>query len=348
MMNKIRVLIVDDSAFIRRVYRDMLEGDPEITVVGAAADPYEAREMIKKLNPDVVTLDIEMPKMDGLDFLEKIMTLRPMPVVMSSTLTQKGAEATIQALELGAVEVVSKPLDGEHAVLNLHEELVNKVKIAAKAEVKAIRKVTSKEKPISAGTPKNIVIAIGASTGGVETLNQLLGCLPGNMPPIVIVQHMPPYFTKSFASRLNNSCALTVKEAVAGEILKPSHVYIAPGDRHMEISQSKTQPNNYVTRLNDSPEVSGHKPSVDVLFHSVSQAAGKKAVGVILTGMGKDGARGLLEMRESGAKTLGQNEKSCVIYGMPKAAKMLGGVERELPLADLPRHIIDLSLLSTK
>lgn len=346
MKKPIRVIIVDDSAFIRRVYRDMLESDPEIEVVGAAEDPYEAREMIKQLNPDVITLDIEMPKMDGLSFLEKIMTLRPMPVVMSSTLTQEGADETLRALELGAVEVVGKPVDVQHTVDHLHEELIAKVKAAARAHVRPLERTNADKRPQlvrQKGKPKDVVIAIGASTGGVEALARVVSKFPPQMPPIVITQHMPANFTRSFARRLDSLTPLIVKEAVSGEAIISGKIYIAPGSHHMELRKASGE-KGYTIKLHEGDLVSGHRPSVDVLFRSVAESVGNKAIGAILTGMGKDGAHGLLAMRESGAITLGQNEASCVVYGMPKAAKMLGAVEKELSLDLLTTKLIEMAL----
>jgi two-component system, chemotaxis family, protein-glutamate methylesterase/glutaminase len=327
----IKVLIVDDSAFVRQVLTEMLSKEPDINVVGAAPNPVIAREMIKSLNPDVLTLDIEMPRMDGLSFLEKIMLLRPMPVVMISSLTQQGAEAAIRALELGAFDFVTKPaiglIDGLGA---LRDEIVFKIRAAAVARVRTL----SEERPrrldaTPAFMSSEKLIAIGASTGGVEALQEVLSALPADSPAIIIAQHMPPMFTASFASRLNQSCAVSVSQAIDGERVLPGHVYIAPGGLHLKLVRNGA---NYVCSLNEDASVSGHRPSVDVLFSSVARSAGANAVGVILTGMGKDGAAGLLEMRKAGASTIGQDEATCVVYGMPKAARDIGAVENEYPL----------------
>ncbi len=333
----ITVLVVDDSALMRQMLTAMLQHDPEIEVVGAAPDPYIAREKIKKLNPDVVTLDIEMPKMDGLTFLEKIMTLRPMPVVMVSSLTQEGADATLHALELGAVDFVAKPAsDLQQGLADKQDEIIAKVKMAAKARVKsgargrAPPKVRPQLGSAIASTEK--IIAIGASTGGVEALRAVVTVLPADCPAMLISQHMPAQFTTSFAARLNGISQVSVCEAGDGQRVLPGHVYIAPGDRHLELGRSGA---NYICRLRNGAEVSGHRPSVDVLFRSAANVAGKNAVGVQLTGMGKDGARGLLEMRNAGSATFGQDEASCVIYGMPKAAFELGAVETQLHLSHM-------------
>ncbi|MEH6632452.1 MAG: chemotaxis response regulator protein-glutamate methylesterase [Halopseudomonas aestusnigri] len=330
-----KVLVVDDSALMRELLTSLLSQESTIEVVGAAADPLQAREMIKQLLPDVITLDIEMPKMDGLTFLEKIMTLRPMPVVMVSSLTQKGAEATLSALELGAVDFFPKPkLDMKRGIEKRSEELINKVKAAALAKVKALDKHAVDGPGASAlaalkfSTTEKI-IAIGASTGGVEALRIVIKDLPANSPAILVTQHMPEKFTKTFAERLNKISAVSVSEARHGERVLPGHVYIAPGGKHLELKRSGA---NYLCKLTDDPPVSGHRPSVDVLFNSTCKAAGKNAVAVILTGMGKDGAAGMLELRNAGAKTLGQDEPSCVVYGMPRAAFEAGAVEAQYHL----------------
>jgi two-component system chemotaxis response regulator CheB len=336
-----RVLIVDDSALIRQVLTRVLESDPSITVVGAAPDPFVAREMIKALNPDVLTLDIEMPRMDGLAFLEKIMALRPMPVVMVSSLTQKGAETALRALEIGAVDYVAKPAVGlADGMMALRDEIVSKVKAAGRARVRPLSQETPAVVQRPAGTgyrSSEKLIAIGASTGGVEALHTLLGAFPPDAPAILVTQHMPPMFTVSFAKRLDQRCAITVAQAVDGERVLPGHAYIAPGSHHLELARSGA---NYVCRLHDRAPVSGHRPSVDVLFQSVAKAAGADAVGIILTGMGKDGAEGLLTMRGAGASTIGQDEASCVIYGMPKAARDCGATEVELPIGKIAEQAL--------
>lgn len=337
----IRVLIVDDSALMRKLLSYILGSDREIEVVGAAPDPLVARDKIKDLAPDVLTLDLEMPRMDGLTFLEKLMALRPMPVLVVSTLTQSGADATLRALELGAVDYVAKPrVDIQNGVSGLGAELIAKVKAAAAARISARRRAETPAKPIVFDhklSTEGRIIAIGASTGGVEALQQLLTALPANLPATLITQHMPPGFTASFAKRLDGRCAMSVSEAVDGARVLPGHVYIAPGNVHLELARSGA---HYFCRLNDGPRVSGHKPSVDALFNSFAAAAAKNAMGVILTGMGSDGAAGLLKMRQAGARTVGQDEPSCLVYGMPKAAKLMGAVESELPLARIPKEIL--------
>lgn len=341
---KVKVLVVDDSALMRSMLTSMLSADPDIEVVGSAPDPQYAREKIKALNPDVVTLDVEMPKMDGLSFLEKIMTLRPMPVVMISSLTQNGADATVHALELGAVDFVAKPQsDLENQFVLKQAEICAKVKEAARARVSArpgtdygkIRETSAKK--VYSTTER--IIAIGASTGGVEAIREVICRMPADAPAIVMTQHMPEKFTSSFASRLNGIAAVTVKEAADGDRVMPGHAYLAPGDRHLELVRSGA---DYRCRLTDGPPVSGHRPSVDVLFRSVAKAAGRNAIGVILTGMGKDGADGLLELRNAGGRTLGQDEASCVVYGMPKAAFDIGSVEKQMSLSRIADGILDL------
>lgn len=340
-MSKIRVLIVDDSALVRQMLGQLLTSDPAIEVVGAAPDPFAAREMIKSLNPDVVTLDIEMPRMDGLAFLEKIMTLRPMPVVMISSLTQKGADTALRALAMGAVDYVAKPTIGlKDGLQSLRDEIVAKIKAAAVAKVRPLTRDVAPQARLAPGggySSSEKLIAIGASTGGVEALQTVLTAFPADAPAIMVTQHMPATFTASFAARLDQLCAMTVSQAVDGERVLPGHVYIAPGGFHMELARSGA---NYVCRINEEPPVSGHRPSVDVLFRSVAHAAGRNAVGIILTGMGNDGAMGLLEMRRSGASTIGQNEATCLVYGMPKVAHECGATEVELPIAKIPEQVL--------
>ena len=323
----IRVLIVDDSATMRMLIARALSVDPSIVVVGEAGDPLEAREAIKALNPDVITLDVEMPNMNGLDFLERLMRLRPMPVVMVSTLTTRGAEVTLAALELGAVDCVAKPTA---AAPGAFDALRDKVKTAAGAKVRAANPVRRAPEPSPGDfAPADRLVAIGASTGGVEALLAIVEHLPANCAPTVITQHMPGTFTRSFAERLNRACAAEVREAQDGDPLAPGKVFLAPGgDRHLEVDGLT----HFRCRLTQGAPVSGHCPSVDVLFQSVARSAKDKGLGVILTGMGRDGAQGLLAMREAGARTLGQDEATSVVYGMPKAAYELGAVERQLPL----------------
>jgi two-component system chemotaxis response regulator CheB len=335
-MSPIRVLVVDDSATMRGLISAALRRDPDIVVVGEAADPLQAREAIKALNPDVLTLDIEMPNMDGLEFLEKIMRLRPMPVVMVSTLTQAGAEASIRALELGAVDCAAKPTCSGSGAL---PELPLRVKAAARANVRP-RAEPAPRKPARGGyAPSSDIVAIGSSTGGVEALLTLLDTFPETCPPTIITQHMPAAFTKSFAARLNRSCAAYVEEARDGAPVEPGRIYVAPGGgAHLEVSGTGA----LRCRLREGEPINGHRPSVDVLFESVARAAGAAAVGVLLTGMGRDGAKGLLAMRRAGARTLGQDEASSVVYGMPKAAVELGAVERQAPIGDLGALVLSL------
>ncbi len=316
-----------------------LNRDPEIEVCGAAGDPFEARGMIKALNPDVVTLDIEMPNMNGIEFLEKIMRLRPMPVVMVSTLTQAGAEMTLRALELGAIDCVAKPADalGTQDAL---AEIVVKVKIAARASVRTKADNAPATTRKVGYMPSGDIVAIGSSTGGVEALLAILTMFPDTCPPTVITQHMPATFTASFAARLDRASGAKVQEASDGAVLEPGKIYIAPGGAtHLEVVRSA----GLRCRLVAGEPVSGHRPSVDVLFNSVAQAVGGKAVGVILTGMGRDGAQGLLTMRKAGAKTLGQDEQSCVVYGMPRSAFEIGAVEKQVSLSSMGQSILDLA-----
>lgn len=348
-MKKITVLIVDDSALIRHMFSDMLSSEPDITVLGTASDPFDAREKIKQLNPDVLTLDIEMPKMDGLSFLEKIMTLRPMPVIMVSSLTQKGAEETLRALELGAYDYLSKPVSNQNAdtIGLLKEELVAKVRAAANANMKprsmSARHANTSTEQASFNPPggkSKYIIAIGASTGGVEALREVFIKLPENAPPIVVTQHMPGAFTKSFAERLNNISKITVSEAVNYGRLQAGHAYIAPGgDCHLRIARLG---GHIICKVEAGPPVSGHRPSVDALFHSVAEIMGSHAVGVILTGMGKDGALGMKAMHEAGAYNIGQNQGTCVVYGMPQMAKKMGAIDIELPLSAIPSAMLKL------
>ena len=342
-MKPITVLIVDDSVLIRQMFREMLSSEPDIEVLDTASDPYDAREKIKRLNPDVLTLDIEMPKMDGLSFLEKIMSLRPMPVVMASSLTQKGAEETIRALELGAFDYISKPVTNQtrDTIGALKLELAAKVRAAAKANLTQRNASRSLAAPAivnyTPGRGKPI-IAIGSSTGGVEALRAIFLRLPANCPPMVITQHMPETFTKSFAARLDSLSQVNVSEAASHMRLKEGHAYIAPGGHtHLKILKIGA---DFVCKLEEGAAVSGHRPSVDVLFHSVAEAAGARAVGVILTGMGCDGADGMKAMRDRGAYNIGQNQSTCVVYGMPQMAMKAGATTIELPLMDIPAAIL--------
>lgn len=336
-MKPVRTLIVDDSASMRATLKRMLSADPDIEVVGMAPEPFAARDMIKALNPDVLTLDVEMPGMDGLSFLERIMRLRPMPVVMCSTLTARGAEVTIEALRLGAVDYVTKPSGTPEDIERDAHLLCEKVKTAARSIARAGPQRLPAQPSVGAGGgAAGQLIAIGSSTGGVEALFSLLPSLPEDCPPILIVQHMPATFTRSFAQRLNAECRVTVVEATDGAQVAPGTVYIAPGgETHMELSGGA---NGRIKLIHGDP-VTGHRPSVDVLFRSVARL-GSGAVGVILTGMGSDGAQGLLEMRRAGARTLGQSKETCVVWGMPRAAKELGAVEREVGLSAMPEAIL--------
>ncbi|MBT9371965.1 protein-glutamate O-methylesterase CheB [Rhizobium sp. CSW-27] len=333
-----RVLVVDDSPTMRGLITAVLNSDPEVSVVGQAGDAHEARAAIKQLNPDVVTLDIEMPNMNGLEFLEKIMRLRPMPVIMVSTMTHQGANATLAALEIGAFDCVSKPVPGDARPFF---DLAEKVKAAARS--KRGRMVTAPQPALAPTAEYRVgrkVVAIGSSTGGVEALIAVLQKFPRNCPPTVITQHMPPTFTKSFAERLNRICAPVVQEATDGARLEIGKIYLAPGgERHLQI----VNPSAPSCRLVERDPVNGHRPSVDVLFESVADLAGRNAVGVILTGMGRDGASGLLKMRNAGARTIGQNEKTCVVYGMPRVAHDIGAVEQQLPLGAIGEEILKLT-----
>jgi two-component system chemotaxis response regulator CheB len=336
-----RVLIVDDSSLMRNLLTAVLSDDPEIEVVGTASDPFVARDRIKELNPDVITLDVEMPRMDGVTFLRKIMTLRPTPVVMVSSLTQAGADITLEALEIGAVDFVAKPVaDITHAMEALTAEICAKVKTAARTRVKArpetvVKRVVSRKRMID---PSSKLIAIGASTGGVEALKSLLMDLVPDGPPILITQHMPERFTAAFASRLNRECPMRVFEAANGQRIEPGAAYIAPGNKHLELMRDGT---HYACRLTDDPPVSGHRPSVDVLFRSVARIAGPRTIAAILTGMGKDGAEGMLELRNANAVTLGQDESTSLVYGMPRVAFERGAVMRQYPLDELADAILD-------
>ncbi|MBL4613037.1 MAG: chemotaxis response regulator protein-glutamate methylesterase [Emcibacter sp.] len=346
MIQKTRLLIIDDSRLIRTMIRSIVSNDPSIEVVGEAADPFEAREKIKNLNPDVVTLDVEMPKMDGLSFLEKIMSLRPMPVVMVSTLTQKGADVTIRALELGAVDYVAKPLNQDLTVVG--PELISKIKIARCAKVRQSgrQKFTDQShQPLPAPDRySKKIIAIGSSTGGVESLYEIILRLPTNCPPVVIAQHISKGFSERFAVRVNKTSAVTVKEACSGEKLQSGTVYIGQGGKHLTIRKSGY---DYICQVTEDTEGESYRPSVDRLFCSVADVVAANAVGVILTGMGKDGARGLLTMRRAGAATLGQDEASAIVYGMPKAAMMAGAVEKQVSLSNMAEEIITACTATT-
>ncbi len=338
-MSKIRTLIVDDSAFIRQLLTKILSSDPEIEVIGAAEDAQVARQMIKELNPDVLTLDVQMPGMNGIDFLEKIMTLRPMPVVMVSTLTAEGAAITLQALELGAVDFVEKPyMNIAEGMEGMAYDMIQKVKVASKARVTA--KQSSPK--ILAGSwtirPQGSVVCVGSSTGGVEAWYQIISQFPSDCPPVLLTQHMPPQFTATLAQHLTKKGAIRVCEATEGMRIQAGHMYIAPGNFHLEIARD---PSGLKCKIVEGDKINGHIPAVDVLFESASEILGKKAVGVILTGMGRDGAQGLKKMKEAGARTIGQDEKSCIVYGMPKAAFELGAVEKQASLGNIVKETLN-------
>lgn len=346
MAAKTKVLIVDDSALIRSVMREIVDSQPDMEVVGVAPDPLVAREMIRERNPDVLTLDVEMPKMDGLDFLERLMRLRPMPVVMVSSLTERGSETTLRALELGAVDVVAKPKMAIQSGMREYTELIaDKIRAASRARVQArtrpsaaavsAQPLPALRNPLSSSEK---LIIIGASTGGTEAIREFLQQMPSDCPGILIVQHMPEGFTRSFAQRLDSLCRISVREAEGNERVLPGHAYLAPGHSHLQLAKSGA---NYVTKLDQGPPVNRHRPSVDVLFESAAAHAGKNALGVILTGMGKDGAAGMLTMREAGAVNFAQDEASCVVYGMPREAVAAGAVHESAPLAQLPGRVLE-------
>ena len=345
----IKVLIVDDSALMRALLTEIIGGAPDLEVVGAAPDPIAAREMIKSLNPDVLTLDVEMPKMDGLEFLDRLMRLRPMPVVMISSLTERGSEVTLQALEIGAVDFVAKPRAENITLLQAYaDEIRDKIRAACGAQLKRralAQPGVATAAPPSSGTASGLsprllgekLIAIGASTGGTEAIKDVLTALPAEVPGIVMTQHMPESFTGSFARRLDSLSRLTVIEAKGGERIEPGHAYLAPGHSHLLVRRVGGY---FVTELSQSEPVNRHRPSVDVLFRSVAEQAKQNAVGVILTGMGKDGAQGMLEMRKAGAWNIGQDQASCVVYGMPREAALVGAVDEVSPLSDVAAKII--------
>jgi two-component system chemotaxis response regulator CheB len=346
-MAKTRVLIIDDSALIRSLLTEIIGAQGDLEVIGAAPDPLVAREMIRATNPDVLTLDVEMPRMDGLDFLEKLMRLRPMPVVMVSTLTERGADVTIRALELGAIDFVAKPKLGiASGMQQLGAEICDKIRVASKARLhrhansRPVAIALTGDKAVPAQFSRNStekIIAIGASTGGTEAIREVLTRLPPDCPGVLITQHMPPGFTRSFAARMNSICRISVSEAVDGERVLPGHAYIAPGDRHLRLAKSGS---NYVIALDDGEPVNRHRPSVEVLFKSVAAIAGGNALGVMLTGMGKDGATAMREMRDAGSFNLAQNEETCVVFGMPKEAIHVGAVNEVLPVTEIADRLV--------
>lgn len=345
---KIRVLIVDDSALIRNIYREVINSFPDMEVVGAVTNPLQAREMIKALAPDVLTLDIEMPEMDGLTFLEELMRLQPMPVLMISTFTERGSEQTLRALELGAVDFLAKPKSGVVEGMRAYADLIaEKIRLAARAKVRRATPSTVPARSLPSmgghlGSAEKLII-VGASTGGTEALKKLLVPMPADAPAVLVAQHMPESFTKSFAARLDGLCLMTVKEGVHHERILAGHVYIAPGHSHMMVKRSGL---NYAIELSQSIPVNHHRPSVDKLFHSAAEIVGANAIGVILTGMGKDGAQGMLAMRKAGSYNYAQDEASCVVYGMPRAAVEIGATHEILPVKKIAQCLLT-RLLST-
>ena len=341
---KVRVLIIDDSAYARQIITEILSADPGIEVVGCASDAHVAREMIRRLNPDVLTLDVEMPRMDGLTFLRNLMRLRPMPVVMVSSLTERGAEVTLEALAVGAVDFLPKPhVDLGATLRDYASDLIAKVKAAARIGVRA-RATTTVAAPKSTRPPAqvsttDVIVAVGASTGGTEAIREMLAGLPADAPGTLITQHIPKAFSAAFARRLNDTSALRVQEAADGQQILAGHAYVAPGDCHLRVERSGAR---YVCRLDHSAAVNRHRPSVDVLFQSVAQAAGPRSIGVLLTGMGRDGAQGLLQMRTAGGQTIAQDEASSVVWGMPGEAVSLGAAQLVLPVSAVAAKLMSL------
>ena len=362
-MAKTRVVVVDDSALVRSMLTEIINRQPDMECIGAAADPFVAREMIRNLNPDVITLDVEMPRMDGIDFLSKLMRLRPMPVVMVSTLTERGAEVTLKALELGAIDFVAKPKIGvADGLRQLSDDITDKIRVASKARIHRLPTTSAPAAGPSGGgagarsagtapAPKPAVatpslgrlsteklIFIGASTGGTEATKEVLIGLPADSPAVVITQHMPPGFTKNYAARLDGLCKISVREASDGERILPGHAYIAPGGMHLSVERSGA---NYIARVQDGDPVNRHKPSVEVLFKSAARVVGPNAIGIMLTGMGADGAKGMREMKDAGAYCVAQDEASCVVFGMPREAINAGAVQEVLPLTKISSHVLD-------
>ncbi len=350
-MTKIRVVVVDDSALIRSLLAEIINRQADMACVGAAADPIAAREMIRNLDPDVITLDVEMPRMDGIDFLSKLMRLRPMPVVMVSTLTERGADVTMRALELGAVDFVAKPKIGlADGMRQLTADITDKIRTASRARIRRLgpapaagaADARAPTKPGTLGAVGRLstekIVFIGASTGGTEATKEVLTALPPDMPAVMITQHMPPGFTRSYAARLDGLCRIRVKEAVDGERVLPGHAYIAPGGQHMSVERSGA---NYLARVRDGEPVNRHRPSVEVLFESAARVVGPNAFGIMLTGMGADGAKAMKVMRDAGSYNLCQDEASCVVFGMPREAIAHGAAHQVLPLQQIATHLVE-------
>jgi len=346
---KTKVVVVDDSALVRSILTEIINRQPDMECTGAASDPLVAREMIRNLNPDVITLDVEMPRMDGLDFLSRLMRLRPMPVVMVSTLTERGAEVTLKALELGAVDFVAKPKIGvADGIRQLAQDITDKIRIAAKAHIRrhvAPAPGAAASAPVKAVTMASLgrastekIIFIGASTGGTEATKDVLINLPADSPAVVITQHMPPGFTKSYAARLDGLCKIRVKEAQDGERILPGHGYIAPGGMHLSVERSGA---NYIARVQDGEPINRHKPSVEALFLSAAKVVGPNAIGIMLTGMGADGARAMKVMKDAGSYNYCQDEASCVVFGMPREAIAAGAADEVLPLNQIAAKVLE-------
>lgn len=352
-MAKTKVVVVDDSALVRSILTEIINRQTDMECIGAASDPLVAREMIRNLNPDVITLDVEMPRMDGLDFLSRLMRLRPMPVVMVSTLTERGAEVTMKALELGAIDFVAKPKIGvADGIRQLADDITDKIRIASKAHIRRApapapaaapgAPAVAPAKPVTIASLGRLstekIIFIGASTGGTEATKDVLINLPADCPAVVITQHMPPGFTKSYAARLDGLCKIRVKEAQDGERILPGHGYIAPGGFHLSVERSGA---NYIARVQDGEPVNRHKPSVEVLFHSAAKVVGPNALGIMLTGMGADGAKAMKVMKDAGSYNFVQDEASCVVFGMPREAIAAGAADEVLPLNQIAARLIE-------
>ncbi len=344
MVTKIRVLVVDDSALVRSLLSEIINREPDMSCVGAASDPLVAREMIRQLAPDVITLDVEMPRMDGIDFLGKLMRLRPMPVLMVSTLTERGAEVTLRALELGAVDFVAKPRIGvADGLRQLGEDICAKLRTAAQAQVRRLPSpaASTPQRPAAPGLGRlstEKIVFIGASTGGTEATRELLMGLPADAPAVVITQHMPPGFTRSYAARLDSLCRIRIKEAADGDRILPGHGYIAPGGLHLTVERSGA---NYLARVRDGDPINRHKPSVEALFESAARVVGPNALGVMLTGMGADGAKAMKAMRDAGSYNICQDEASCVVFGMPREAIAQGAAHEVLPLQRIAPALLE-------